>query len=773
MSRFKRYFWASVVFALVLFCVTSCNGNTDDMSDTARFLTDVFTSEKFSVSDNFRMNYDVIPYYDAETETLTILSVHITENDDGKRDISARLTDFRLDGKAVNVTPLSLSENYGYVGNGAVTKDYLYYSSSRRENEFGDTFVTELFRFDRNTGETISTSAAFDGDFALRCIATDKNDLIYCTDYNTVHVFNPDLSVAFSYNFPQTVYTMARGADGSVWVTFNAGMESCAAIIDPTEKSLGTYYSFTRAADSLEQTLHYLIDAAVFGDERGFFYCDMQNAIWKATVTEDGTLSEEKYMDLYNSGISRLRAYSDSVIGAVGIYPSVILSDDLFLVTQYENTYYSCPVLYTRAEDIDLSEITTVTIAYAYALNAEDVEKITRFNAEHPDITVVLEDYGKYATDDDRLAGEEKLCFDMLNGFVRPDIVISQAYSKTLSDRTVAVQLTKNNLYTDLTPYLEKDDTVNFDTLFGCIPRMFDDGNGGIWGISTSFMYSTVVGSREALGEYAKRGSWTLEEMFAYFDSLPEDTEQIYESLSSFTIANALLCDGYNYFMTGNRDFTSDAFTRCLERQKSLPFYYNDWKNTSPNSDIGLDNQLLFGAISAKRVALAHIYINYFPWLSDLKLYLSDEYCHIGYATDGDVGSRVNTEYFYAITSTASDKDICFELIKSFFDTDKYSDTVYLPSWDLPSLKSQFDTAVSTFNAEHDDEAERITDEELTRAHEIFDNAGNAYISRTSSAVSEIVEEEVSAYCSGMGNAESCGEKIRSRVEIWVAEHGD
>ncbi|MBQ4354767.1 MAG: hypothetical protein IJC71_07715, partial [Clostridia bacterium] len=37
--------------------------------------------------------------------------------------------------------------------------------------------------------------------------------------------------------------------------------------------------------------------------------------------------------------------------------------------------------------------------------------------------------------------------------------------------------------------------------------------------------------------------------------------------------------------------------------------------------------------------------------------------------------------------------------------------------------------------------------------------------------IAAIVHEEISAYLAGLGTAEDCGEKIRSRVEIWYAEH--
>ena len=64
-----------------------------------------------------------------------------------------------------------------------------------------------------------------------------------------------------------------------------------------------------------------------------------------------------------------------------------------------------------------------------------------------------------------------------------------------------------------------------------------------------------------------------------------------------------------------------------------------------------------------------------------------------------------------------------------------------------------------------------LTDEERMVVYELFDRMGSPIIEETPEAVADIVNEEISVFLSGMGNAEDCAKKIQSRVEIWLAEH--
>ena len=64
-----------------------------------------------------------------------------------------------------------------------------------------------------------------------------------------------------------------------------------------------------------------------------------------------------------------------------------------------------------------------------------------------------------------------------------------------------------------------------------------------------------------------------------------------------------------------------------------------------------------------------------------------------------------------------------------------------------------------------------LTEEEYAGLYDILDHAGSPILEDTPEDVWNIVNEEMSAFLSGMGTAEDCAKKIQSRVEIWLAEH--
>lgn len=479
----------------------------------------------------------------------------------------------------------------------------------------------------------------------------------------------------------------------------------------------------------------------------------------------------------YLAGIAALCSRDEELAAKRGLYFSAILSDELFLTSRYDGWHYACPVLYRDAGDIALEDAKLVTVAYTVSLHERDVERIVEFNGRQSDVFVVLEDHSRYATTDDTIAGEEKLCFDMLNGFTKPDIVITNVDHFSVSDDMVMTTLVNKGLYVDLTPYLEADDTLNFDTLFKCIPRMFETENGEIWGISTGFSYSSYVGKRELLGEYAEKGSWTLCEMLELLDSLPDETEGILGEYAALGLDRVLLRDGYKYFMEEGHFFDSELFVRCLKRQSSLPQTYAEWKETSALGDIKfLTDEQSLAALSAGIVALDSFTIAGHSLRNDfLKRLLSDEYCIIGYAADDGVGGRVSCDTAYAITSFAKDPDLCFELIKTFFETDIYGDISNVGEWEIPSLESRFDEAMNTLLDSYvRDEytvEDKLTDADIEKLRLLFENAGGALIKRTPTAICELVQEELSAYSAGMGNAHDRAEKISSRAKIWLSEH--
>ena len=414
-----------------------------------------------------------------------------------------------------------------------------------------------------------------------------------------------------------------------------------------------------------------------------------------------------------------------------------------------------------------MSEQTVITVAYAYPLQASAVEQITEFKRTRPNVSIVLEDYSQYATVDNDLAGEEK-----------PDIVItdpSHTLTNIVSDDTVSMQLYQNNLYVDLVPYLEKDDVLNFDNLFGCVRRLFDDGNSGMWGISTDIEFDLLLGSPALAGEYPEKGHWNLTEMLDCLDSPPENKEKIYGYTRH--LYSILIAQGYGYFIDGSTcSFDSEEFVRYLEFMKNLPAdYKTEWRQTSPvaylldlrfpERDQALTREIMSGRIvfdEGHITGVRGLLITLFPEENSL--------IPVGYATKNDSGCRVRADNTYIITTHAEDPGLCFELLKAFFGygveyTDKYSF-----GWPLFTRRDHFRTAIDECTEIFRD-VRTPTPEEYAEICDLLDSMGSPIIEDTPEDVWNIVNEEMSAFFTGMGTAEECAKKIQSRVSIWLSEH--
>ncbi len=796
-----------ILTLVLLFSLFSCSKTETDFepssAETSGVLSNLYTTTSCNVPDDYQLIEGVIPYYDKENGTVTVFSKREeTQTGDGviKEIRTYWLDTLTLSGEVIATEQVPIINDLFSIIFGAITNDSLIYRGRSR------TYGTDAtYRLDRTTGETISTeesTALYEEEgFSVFFAAADDEGRFYYTDKYTVFVLNPDLSLAFSLDFPAAVYTMARGGDGAVWVTFNTGL-SYAAKIDPQTQKLGQYYTFTRGNDTLDGTQHYLLDTAMtdaadaFGYD--FYYCD-KDTVWGVRAGEDGSLTEETLIDLVNSGIGEL--YSGYGYGS-NVYGVAFLTDEYLMTMKLLSGHsalggrqHSVPVLCCKSEDIALDSIQTVTIAHAYALDTMTIKQITSFNRENPDIRVVTLDYSVYATEENSLAGEEKLCFDLVNGFIEPDIVVTTADISAISDNMVISQLYKNNLYIDLVPYLENDDTINFDTLFGCIPRLFDDGKGGMWGISTNFQFNTLIGDSQRLSEYTEKGYWTLDEMLDYFDSFPENSEKVYQ----YNLIQAkwtFFAEGYSYFMKdGECSFTSEEFLRFLDFLVTLPKNRAEWRQMSPCPEIAttynsVKRQEAIGiAFETGILALDSYGIYSFDFLNLLR---SEKFYPIGYATQNTSGMRVSADHAYSITIYADNPDLCFEIIKHFFDGVIF-EKIYETEWPFFALKPQYEKAIEVVIAPKEYEiilsdeelAEygiyrdastykpktALTEEEFAKLYELLDNAGSPLLSRTPTAVQEIVGEEISAYLAGMGTAEECANKIQSRVEIWIAEH--
>lgn len=785
MKKHIKAFLSFFILFVLAFLFTSCKKTEDEsilnLSSTS---TEIYTNIEYALPANRYMVREFTPDCDTVSNTITVYAEHsVTFTED---DITVTQTDGSLyrissDGTILETINIPLPTNTR-ISAGVFCGDTVYYITAFYDMNSG----THEYRPNSSTGDFSETVIGDDllkhfGDYDFPrtlCVGGDGN--IYIAGQSHIVCLNPDMTVIFSTESDNRLFSMARLRNGSIGIcsTFNNGVGL--AILD----SMGNMSKPSPLTDGTRTLLSVFSE----NDTYDIYFAD-STALWGAAYDEKGELVRKPLMELANSGILNADT-AQSVHTDSFAYPVAVFGNSfLFASAGSGEDAGLTPFLYSPldADNRDV-QTQTITVAYAEALSPKIIDKILLFQKSNEKFRIVTKDYSTYASSDDPNAAHEQLAFDIVNGFCTPDIVIG-SYGDTEIE-----QLIQKQLYLDLCPYIDSDNTINFDTLFGCIKRAFDDGNGGMWGICNQFTFRTLISTREMLGEYADNTSWSLSEMLDFLESLPDDTERM-PLATKASSTNQFLCNGYGMFIdteNGVCTFDSPLFKRYLTYLMTLPDNAREANKTSEYLKLSPADR--YFARASGKVGLEF----YSMWGAEaffepVCLFGTSDYVPIGFATDGDSGTQIKPDECFIITTFSAYPDICFELIKEFFTSD---DSCI--EQELYSLKPQMNAVIEHY-AENDivyyfdggysfvphdlenplaeaslDEPGliiRFTDEDRDKLISFLDNAGYPIINQTPTAVTDIVEEELSAFFAGQGNADDCAKKIQSRVSIWLSEN--
>ena len=766
-----------LLLVFLLFSCTKTETAPEEAADTG-ILTNLYRETVCALPEGWWMSSGFTPDYDAENGTFTVYAEYSeeTENADGTFSYNRTGGFFTLDQTgavtAQNIFELPANTQ---ITHGLFTEDAVCCVTSEKTAE--QEWKRYLHRYDRTTKETItSQELSFLLDTGMNyphALCTDAEGDVYLASQEKIVILRPDLTTITSVNLPSYLRSMVPDRDGNVLVCTRQNGSWCAAAVNKKSGSLEN-------AIPLDQAVTLL--GARPDDPSYTFYYLTDTFVWGMMYDEDGKPTAEPVMDLVNSGVGN----TDAATGAGGVLlPTAVLDRDTLLFASS-----GVPLLFRHSEDIDLDTIRTITVAYTEPPSAFVSSQIVQFNKDHSDVRVVTKDYSSYTTDDKPNGAEEQLTLEITTGLFRPDIVLGDTGNLVLE------QLFKNNLYTDLVPYLETDDTVNFDTLYGCIPRTFDDGKGGMWAIASEFDISTLIARSDVLGKYAGQTSWTLDEMLDFLESLPDDVEK-YPQIFRTAGVYAFLAQGYGYFIdreTGTCSFDSELFIRYLNFLMTLPADSRDWRTRSDYASMSAPDQ--FHARMSGKVALDMIWLG-FPddyWELESSFGTKD-YTLIGRATTTDSGARITSDHVFAITSFTESSATCWELLKYFFaekqpallaesgilalkttmaaeliPSEEY-DRVHYTTGTTHALARDPDNPLTEENLDKPGIILSFTEEDRAKYEDFLDRSGNPLIHEIPDAVTDIVKEEISVCFGGLGTAEDCANKIQSRVTIWLSEN--
>ncbi len=669
-----------------------------------------------------------------------------------------------------------------------IPEDREFYRAAIRDNfcfyvTYEAVFETEgsnrfyLNRYNRNTGKTKSSDSlgtlfGQSGLDGFTDIAVDTENRVWLLGGREIWVLSSELAPVNTLN-AMYVNRLAASPDGTVWGLTTAGAQVFEA---ESIKSIR------------ELTFPESPSAVVFpkDGEYDFLYAS-DNGVFGASVGEEGQVSDTLLMSYQNSNVT------------AGNLLLVSCADPASLVFLETVGSVRAPSLYRASDDVNLNEVTVLEIAQA--VDVEEISMLGRgiknaivsFNKKHPDTRIVLRDYSQYSTKENPNGGENKLMIDIVTGLYRPDMLIVS----TERGGTSMLELIPKGLYTDLTPFLEKDPEVNMETTFGGMRRLFDDGKGGIWGITPSVVIHTLLSTGDMLGCFANREAegWTLTELLDYAESLPEDVT--FEPYLTEERALELLLgrDAFRPFYdreSASCSFDSPDFIRLLGFLAGLPKDRQELLRVSEFDRAGSVER--YSYFYNNKVALVPFTLSGPDRLRDAESQFgTKDWKMIGFPAEGRNGTYLTTDTCLVMTSFCAAPTEAWEWLRAVMlgEDDEWG----FVRWS--SLKSAFDRRAedlwntqslvyfngqteSYSNYEAFTEADlkspgyicRLDKSDTDRLKTLLDDVlGYPMIDAVPKEVTEIVNEEISAFLGGVGSAEDCAKKIQSRVSIWLAEH--
>ena len=759
-----------ICFAVFLVLFSGCQNEKSTDAGHASFTPPsvgtaaVFRGEKLNLPDEpegLMLDTLVDPFSDEEGIVCLVSVLHEEAEEDG--DLRRYYAYYRValsqDGESADVSPLELPENVSVAG-GRMTKDGCTLLLFTDSGEF--TVLRRTPDGDKTSGNLLALLPPGGEDVNLTGLSEDASGNLWIAAGHAVLALDPSFSLRFAAQFDGPAWDIEATDDGGAWVLAMEG-EMTVCRVNPSG------YLTDRIAAG--QTAN----ALVLRDDS--LYCDTESGIVK--LSPDGN---EPVVDYAASNLSSATSRLLTVLDENRILLAKNGTDgfDLFL--------------YARSDGSEDIEVRTLEAVVALPEGADSGESqywrimAAEFNSSHRDLQIHLTDYAETW----REGSGDALARDLLTGTVKPDILLGNPW---LAYEDVVVG---NGMFYDLTPYLETDPEVNFDTLLGGAVRACSYGD-QVWGIPTGFRVVTVIAPDSLLGPFAGASGWTVTDMLDCIDALPEDVTPFLGISQDFALEFLLGDNGLAGFLdrkAGTCSFDGPEFLRLLNYISTLPVDDEDALRSS-SVYAAYRDAVMNGDGSGKlepyhtgKVFMRTMQMNRLSDYLGLEMQFgTKDVTLIGYPTDTPdipgAGTFVIPELPMVILNTCEDPDAAWSFIKAMLGGSRPHLNPYNPPlkstlqkvvqgstqvhffYDGGSYTGQLPSSYEkrkhiTVTVEKEDEDAYIR---------LLDQIGAPYLGAVPAEITAIVSEEVSAMTAGVSTPEACAAIIQSRASIWMAEH--
>ena len=488
--------------------------------------------------------------------------------------------------------------------------------------------------------------------------------------------------------------------------------------------------------------------------------------------------------------------YMNSDIDRYSAANIVVLPDGRVVVAQSDYSGSKVNITFSimsKVPDEQLEEEVIVKVASTYQ-NYQFTKAAIRFNKKNTGVRISTVDYSSYNNEDNEYTGALKqLNNDIITGNVADILILD-------SSQPIESYFHKG-YFTDLNKYI--DDPEKGLNRVDYLDNIFraSEIDGKMYSLITAFSVCTLAAKSEFVGT---EPGWTFEEMMNCIKNAPEGCvaffdygrNSIMQTLFNYSMDSFLDWEkGTTLFNTqGFIDFIKYLST-CPEKGYWEAYYDNyDYSNYDEDQERAMDEkyQLRF----YKNYALFEFEYCYSinSFLNAITNFATEDITFIGFPTkdENSNGAVISPSMELAISANSKVKDQAWEVLKFMLTDEQGLDNSYQFSASRAAMKKLVENAKDDYwggNAVSDEQIEwyksqKYSDEYieyLKNSRPAFDEKytqkmmdiieGANTVSRTDSALYEIISDELSGFFAGSKSAEETAKVIDSRVSIYISEN--
>lgn len=532
--------------------------------------------------------------------------------------------------------------------------------------------------------------------------------------------------------------------------------------IDSANRKLGAEYPYNQNGSLMSGTDNY--DLLISRDS-GLFGYDIE------------TESTETIINWLKSGFDNTAMNSNC---------TTVLQDGRILCVTYNYDYHGGGgYSYSSSDQIIniLTEVDPSTLPdkkliklYALYLDVGIKRQIVEFNKNNPEYEIELTSYEDYAANgyNDAIT---KLNNDMIAGNL-PDIIVLN------SSMPIDSYISKG-LLADLYEFMDNDETINRSDYVEGVFKAYET-NGKLYELISNFSISTLVGKSSMVGDTS---GWTVDEFIEFVDANPDKSimgDEISRSDFFSTMVN-VCSENFIDRDTGECRFNSDDFIKLMEFSTRFPKEI-DYEQLYADDNYWNEQQ---SAYRDGRTLLNSYSLNRFGNIRELEQgAFGEPITFKGFPGAAGNGAVFNAYTEIAITSKASNPEGAWNFVK-YFLSDEYQDLFTTnDSYQFPIKKSSLEKLAEAakerpywededgkkeyYDNTYWNGSESInigvnTDEDNQRVMDFINSTEN--ISRNDDQVSNIINEEASAFFEGQKSSKEVAEIIQNRVSNYLAEN--